>query len=288
MKEKQKKELIAPIPKDDEVEEGEGDDSIIPIEEEAALATTEGGEKRLSKRALRAQKSAITKAAIAANPKLKTLGIKMNEDRRKALVKLELEALEEREKEMRGDVSDSGSGSGSGSDGEEESGDADDDDDDEQEDEEEKQVRRELKRLGGGGDDSDEDSDLESSGSFSSGEEEEEEQPKQPLKPVKVTKTKLTNNSKPTTTSTFLPTLASGYISYSDSDSDGGGDSAQWVKQYEKEELKEGKERKNRRGQRARRALVVSSSSCSCLFLPPIARTIFCPFLSEPVTDVHI
>lgn len=52
---------------------------------------------------------------------------------------------------------------------------------------------------------------------------------------------------KPITSSAFLPSLASGYISYSDSD----GEDAKWVKAEEKEDKKE---RKNRRGQRARQA----------------------------------
>lgn len=51
---------------------------------------------------------------------------------------------------------------------------------------------------------------------------------------------------KPIQSSAFLPSLASGYISYSDSD-----DEAEWVKEGEKVDKVE---RKNRRGQRARQA----------------------------------
>jgi hypothetical protein len=72
-------------------------------------------------------------------------------------------------------------------------------------------------------------------------------------KPAKSTakpKTKDSAPRKPITSSAFLPSLASGYISYSDSD----GEDAKWVKEAEKGEKKE--ERKNRRGQRARQACV--------------------------------
>lgn len=55
------------------------------------------------------------------------------------------------------------------------------------------------------------------------------------------------SSRQPVTSSAFLPSLAGGYISYSDSD----GEDAQWVKDAEKGEKKE---RKNRRGQRARQA----------------------------------
>ncbi|KAM0789044.1 hypothetical protein ACM66B_003109 [Microbotryomycetes sp. NB124-2] len=57
--------------------------------------------------------------------------------------------------------------------------------------------------------------------------------------------------AKPTkmaSSSTFLPTLASGYISFSDSD----GEDAIWIKDDERQEKKQ---RKNRRGQRARQAI---------------------------------
>lgn len=55
-------------------------------------------------------------------------------------------------------------------------------------------------------------------------------------------------NHKPVTSSAFLPSLAAGYVSYSDSD----GEDAKWVKAAERENKKG--ERKNRRGQRARQA----------------------------------
>lgn len=54
-------------------------------------------------------------------------------------------------------------------------------------------------------------------------------------------------SSRPITSSSFLPSLAGGYISYSDSD----GEDAKWVKESEKSDKVE---RKNRRGQRARQA----------------------------------
>ncbi|GAA5927791.1 hypothetical protein JCM1841_005761 [Sporobolomyces salmonicolor] len=54
---------------------------------------------------------------------------------------------------------------------------------------------------------------------------------------------------KPVTSSAFLPSLAGGYISYSDSD----GEDAKWVKDAEKDDKKG--QRKNRRGQRARQAI---------------------------------
>ncbi|GAA6055894.1 hypothetical protein JCM3770_002348 [Rhodotorula araucariae] len=55
--------------------------------------------------------------------------------------------------------------------------------------------------------------------------------------------------SKPITSSSFLPSLAAGYVSYSDSD----GEDARWVKDLEREDKKGA--RKNRRGQRARQAI---------------------------------
>ncbi|GAA6035729.1 hypothetical protein JCM8097_005672 [Rhodosporidiobolus ruineniae] len=54
---------------------------------------------------------------------------------------------------------------------------------------------------------------------------------------------------KPITSSSFLPSLAAGYVSYSDSD----GEDAKWVKDAEREDKKG--QRKNRRGQRARQAI---------------------------------
>ncbi|GAA5976273.1 hypothetical protein JCM11641_001101 [Rhodosporidiobolus odoratus] len=55
--------------------------------------------------------------------------------------------------------------------------------------------------------------------------------------------------AKPITSSSFLPSLAAGYVSYSDSD----GEDAKWIRDAEKEDKKG--QRKNRRGQRARQAI---------------------------------
>ncbi|GAA5986853.1 hypothetical protein JCM10908_000922 [Rhodotorula pacifica] len=55
--------------------------------------------------------------------------------------------------------------------------------------------------------------------------------------------------AKPITSSSFLPSLAAGYISYSDSD----GEEARWIKDEERKDQKD--KRKNRRGQRARQAI---------------------------------
>ncbi|GAA5904630.1 BUD22 family protein [Sporobolomyces salmoneus] len=62
-------------------------------------------------------------------------------------------------------------------------------------------------------------------------------------------KTREIPTHKPVTSSAFLPSLAAGYVSYSDSD----GEDAKWVKAAERENKKG--ERKNRRGQRARQAI---------------------------------
>ncbi|KAI5474801.1 hypothetical protein MNV49_002398 [Pseudohyphozyma bogoriensis] len=186
-------------------------------------------EKRLSKRAERAAKA----AAKAALPKPKPAGM---DPGRKAL----LEAV------AAGEVSDSEDGDSEEGfeSGEELGGEIESDDDDDE-------VRREMARLGGAGDasdseaDSDDDdgpvddisdipSDAESTSSF-------------PAAKSKSSKGKATSR-KMATSSAFLPSLAGGYISYSDSD----GEDAQWVKDAEKGEKKE---RKNRRGQRARRAI---------------------------------
>lgn len=74
------------------------------------------------------------------------------------------------------------------------------------------------------------------------------------VKPVKKLVVQQSKPKKPITSSAFLPSLASGYISYSDSDDE----DAQWVKDEEKNDKKE---RKNRRGQRARQAFVFFHSS---------------------------
>ncbi|GAA5859715.1 hypothetical protein JCM8547_006996 [Rhodosporidiobolus lusitaniae] len=70
-----------------------------------------------------------------------------------------------------------------------------------------------------------------------------------PSPPPASKKAKSAKPTKPITSSSFLPTLAGGYISYSDSD----GEDAKWVKASEREDKKS--QRKNRRGQRARQAI---------------------------------
>ncbi|GAA6007390.1 hypothetical protein JCM10207_006325 [Rhodosporidiobolus poonsookiae] len=67
--------------------------------------------------------------------------------------------------------------------------------------------------------------------------------------PAKKSKSASAAPGKPITSSSFLPSLAAGYISYSDSD----GEDAKWVKDAEREDKKGA--RKNRRGQRARQAI---------------------------------
>lgn len=68
--------------------------------------------------------------------------------------------------------------------------------------------------------------------------------------PAKKARSVTTASSKPITSSSFLPSLNAGYVSYSDSD----GEDAKWVKDAERLDRKESGGRKNRRGQRARQA----------------------------------
>ncbi|KAM0747459.1 Bud-site selection protein [Meredithblackwellia eburnea MCA 4105] len=126
----------------------------------------------------------------------------------------------------------------------------------------EAEIQKELARFGGKGDASDSDADSEDGNSDDSDEgpvddfDDSDQQPDSgdedegvspPPRPAKKTKQDK-EKRKPITSSAFLPSLASGYISYSDSD----GEDAKWVKEAEKGDKKE---RKNRRGQRARRAI---------------------------------
>lgn len=197
---------------------------------EVELPELEPG-KRLSKRALRAAKG----AAKALLPK------KGMDPSRKAAI----EAATRLEGDDGDADSEEGDGFVSGSDDE-----ADDDD----------EVMREMARLGGGSEYSDEDnsdegeeynSDAALSASSPPKPSTSKSKPKASFPPPKSTKSSRTV-SKPITSSAFLPSLASGYISYSDSD----GEDAHWVKEEEKGDKKE---RKNRRGQRARQASVPSS-----------------------------
>lgn len=199
-----------------------------------SAAAVEGGavdegapkpEKRLSKRAERAAKG----AAKALLPKP---SIKMDPSRMAALAAASDSEGEESEDE--GPLSGSELG----------------DDDDE--------VARELARLGGGGSGSEGAwSGSEEGGAQSDADDSGDEGlasdstfpavKAPPAAKGKDRKMKQASSSKPITSSAFLPTLAGGYISYSDSD----GEDAKWVKDAEKGEKKE---RKNRRGQRARQA----------------------------------
>lgn len=192
------------------------------------------GEKRLSKRAERAKKAADK--ALLPKP-----AIKMDPGRLAAL-----DAME--------DGTDGDSEASEGEHGDEASV-VDDDD----------EVQRELERLGGAGSDSEADSGGDWSGSDEDQEDSDEESvasdtisstlptkskrdSKPPIDKRKTARALPTH--KPVTSSAFLPSLAGGYISYSDSD----GEDAKWVKEAEKGEKKSDKERKNRRGQRARQA----------------------------------
>ncbi|KAK4055465.1 hypothetical protein OIV83_000011 [Microbotryomycetes sp. JL201] len=133
------------------------------------------------------------------------------------------------------------------------------------------EVERELARLNGGEDDDDsqgdwsesddEDALVAGSGDESADESDKASDSSIPISPKRLRQAqeprKLAQldssraNAKPTkmaSSSTFLPTLAAGYISYSDSD----GEDAKWIKDDERNEKKQ---RKNRRGQRARQAI---------------------------------
>jgi hypothetical protein len=219
-------------------DKGKGKETIDEAEKEEG-----GGEKRLSKRAERARKAEETKKNL---PK-RTM--EMSAERKAALQALE-----------RGGRRDS----------EDENDEKDDDDDDEgpiagsENGLDDDEIERELAAMNEG---------LSGSEGDWSGSEDEDEDgfesdsslPQQP----RLKRTRLSSSSspppppttttkkskireipthKPVTSSAFLPSLASGYVSYSDSD----GEDAKWVKAAEKESKKG--ERKNRRGQRARQA----------------------------------
>ncbi|KAL8290103.1 hypothetical protein RQP46_003042 [Phenoliferia psychrophenolica] len=129
--------------------------------------------------------------------------------------------------------------------------------DDDEEGDDEAEVLRELARLGSGSEASDSEdggpqsgSEEESGGDDDDGFGSDDSFPAQAAPPAKKARREdpTAAKRKPPTSSAFLPSLASGYISYSDSD----GEDAKWVKEAEKGDKKE---RKNRRGQRARRAI---------------------------------
>ncbi|POY73749.1 hypothetical protein BMF94_3287 [Rhodotorula taiwanensis] len=118
---------------------------------------------------------------------------------------------------------------------------------------EDEAIQRELAALGGSG----------SEGDWSGSEEDEDDEVEavppttkrrklslSPPPPPASKKAKTAAPSKPITSSSFLPSLAAGYISYSDSD----GEEARWIKDGERKE-QQGEKRKNRRGQRARQAI---------------------------------
>lgn len=202
------------------LEEGKTADSSTPVgegegEKGADEVTNAPPPKRLSKRAERAAKG----AAKALLPKPG-----MDPGRKAALEAARIA------KDVDGSDADV-----------EEDGDASEADDDDE-------VMRELARLGSGSE-----SGSDNDGGFDSGDDDDDEGlsddslPAQPAK--KARREQAPAKHKPPTSSAFLPSLASGYISYSDSD----GEDAQWVKDSEKDDKKE---RKNRRGQRARRASV--------------------------------
>lgn len=190
-----------------------------PEADSGTPAVVVGEPKRLSKRAERAAKGAAK--ALLPKPGM--------DPGRKAL----LAAAAQDGSEADGEDSDGGMS------------DADDDAD----------VLRELARLGSGSDGSGSDDDGPQSGSdgefddgFASDDSAAAAPPPPPAK--KARREDPSAKRKPPTSSAFLPSLAGGYISYSDSD----GEDAKWVKEAEKGDKTE---RKNRRGQRARRAYVL-------------------------------
>lgn len=221
-----------------EGEQAAGEEATIAAE--ASLPV-----KRLSKRAERAARAALTKAGL---PK-RTMA--MDPSRLAALA-----AAEE------------GEGEGEGEEGEDEASQADDESEDQgplsgsEYGDEDSELEREMARLGGAGDGSDSDDEFfsgdEAEGSDGDDEPTSDAPPAKKLRAApapavasaKATKTKVAKPSrdrKPVTSSAFLPTLASGYVSYSDSD----GEDAKRDRDFDKVEKKE---RKNRRGQRARQA----------------------------------
>ncbi|GAA5937203.1 BUD22 family protein [Sporobolomyces koalae] len=190
-------------------------------------------EKRLSKRAERAKRAEETKKNL---PKR---SMEMSAERRAALEALGAEADSE---EVEDESEDEGPIAGS--------------EDEELDDDE---IERELALLNG---------DVGSEGEWSGSEDEEDDgfasdtslppAAERPTKRSKVSasppptakKAKTAREApKPVTSSAFLPSLAAGYVSYSNSD----GEDAKWVKAAERENKKG--ERKNRRGQRARQAI---------------------------------
>ncbi|GAA5956617.1 hypothetical protein JCM3765_003501 [Sporobolomyces pararoseus] len=208
-----------------------------------------GGEKRLSKRAERKRKAEETKKNL---PKR---SMEMSAERKAAL-----EALESQR--VRGGEED-----GEDGDTEEESedegpiaGSEDEELDDEEIERELAAMNEEFSGSEGEWSGSEEDDDEEAGGRGGGGFESEDSISRptkrsklststSPPPPTKKSKTREIPTHKPVTSSAFLPTLASGYVSYSDSD----GEDAKWVKAAEKESKKG--ERKNRRGQRARQAI---------------------------------
>ncbi|GAA5933620.1 hypothetical protein JCM3775_003754 [Rhodotorula graminis] len=125
----------------------------------------------------------------------------------------------------------------------------------------EDEIRRELAALEEGvgsegewsGSDSDDDDDFAAAPSTSTSTKPlKRRQPSlSPSPPPAAKKARALAPSKPITSSSFLPSLNAGYVSYSDSD----GEDAKWVKDAEREDRKEAGGRKNRRGQRARQAI---------------------------------
>lgn len=222
-------------------DKGKGKETIDEAEKEKEKEER-GGEKRLSKRAERARKAEETKKNL---PK-RTM--EMSAERKAAL-----EALER----------------GGRMYSEDEHDEKDDDDDDEgpiagsENELDDDEIERELAAMNEGLSGSE--------GDWSGSEDENEDgfesdsslpqqprlkrtrlssasSPPPPPPTTKKSKIREIPTHKPVTSSAFLPSLASGYVSYSDSD----GEDAKWVKAAEKESRKG--ERKNRRGQRARQA----------------------------------
>ncbi|GAA6058866.1 hypothetical protein JCM10212_002810 [Sporobolomyces blumeae] len=205
-----------------------------------SLAPTENGEKRLSKRAERALKAAETKKNL---PKR---SMEMNAERKAALEAADPENSD-------GEESSEDEGPIPGSEDEEL-------DDDE--------IARELAAMdeGVGSEGEWSDSDDEGAGpALDDDDDDDASDSSLPPRPSKRSKAALSPSPppagkrtksvreppahKPVTSSAFLPSLAAGYVSYSDSD----GEDAKWVKDAEREEKKG--PRKNRRGQRARQAI---------------------------------
>ncbi|SCV70686.1 BQ2448_3448 [Microbotryum intermedium] len=198
------------------------------------------GDKRLSKRAERKLKGELK----AKQPREMTI----DPERLKAMQRASVGYSSEGDEE----------------DGEDETDDGEDDGEYEVDDDE---VRRELEGLGGDGDGG-----IDWPGSESNDEDDGDEgedgvsvafdssfpavAPSRPktTKPAAATskpdKRKKNSTTRPITSSAFLPSLAAGYVSYSDSD----GEDAKWVKDAERKDRKDEK-RKNRRGQRARQAI---------------------------------